>query len=342
MKTLVSDGTRLKIALIGPGIMEIPPNRWGAVEMMIWDYTQIIRALGHRVEIINTPDKELIKFEVEHGRYDIVHLHYDVFSEIIQDLVPLCKRVIVSSHYPYINTPHMWGRDGYGEHFARIRKNDNFHIFASSQKDIDTYIEHGANPDNIWLSQLGVRCDPYQFNEYAQFDTTVCFSQVCDRKRQWFLEEVMERLPKSPFNRIDIIGRREPGRYTGKFYKGELDRDVLNLSITNYSNFVLLSEVENTTPLAVKEALICGLGVVVSEAVAPELDTSKSFIDVIPEELILNNKNRENIPLLRDIIHKNKKHSRQIRREIREYGIDTFGLENILAYEYIPKLQSLL
>ena len=342
MKTLVSDGTRLKIALIGPGIMEIPPNRWGAVEMMIWDYTQIIRALGHRVEIINTPDKELIKFEVEHGRYDIVHLHYDVFSDIIQDLVPLCKRVIVSSHYPYINTPAMWNRDQYGKHFSIIRNNKDFHIFASSKKDIDTYVDYGAVVENTWLSKLGVRCDPYQFNEYAQFDTTVCFSQVCDRKRQLFLEEVMERLPKSPFNRIDIIGRREPGRYTGKFYKGELARDVLNLSITNYSNFVLLSEVENTTPLAVKEALICGLGVVVSEAVAPELDTSKSFIDVIPEELILNNKNRENIPLIRDIIHKNKKHSRQIRREIREYGIDTFGLENILAYEYIPKLQSLL
>ena len=84
MKELVSDGTRLKIALIGPGIMEIPPQKWGAVEMVIWDYTQIIKALGHRVEIINTPDKDLIKFEVEHGRYDIVHLHYDVLYDITE------------------------------------------------------------------------------------------------------------------------------------------------------------------------------------------------------------------------------------------------------------------
>ena len=52
--------------------------------------------------------------------------------------------------------------------------------------------------------------------------------------------------------------------------------------------------------------------------------------------------NKENIPWIRDVIFKNKKHSRQIRKEIRKYGIDTFGLENILAYEYIPKLQSLL
>ena len=52
----------MKIALIGPGIMKIPPDKWGAVEMMIWDYAIILKDLGHRVQIINTPDKDTIKF----------------------------------------------------------------------------------------------------------------------------------------------------------------------------------------------------------------------------------------------------------------------------------------
>ena len=321
----------MKIALIGPGIMEIPPNGWGAVEMLIWDYTNILRDLGHRVEIINTPDRELIKFEVQHGRYDIVHLHYDVFHDIIPDLVTLCKALVVSSHYPYINVPAMWGRDTYGPVFKTYSQNKDFHIFASSQKDINTFIEYGqSNPDNLWLSKLGVRPAPYQFNYYATLDTTLCFSQVCDRKRQYLMQDWDDIA-------IDIFGRREPGKFNnGKNYKGELPREILNQHITNYSNFVLLSEVENTTPLVVKEALICGLGVVVSEAVAPELDTTQSFIDVIPEAKI------NNPEYIKDVIQKNKRHSRQIRREIRRYGIDTFGLENILAYEYIPKLESLL
>ena len=317
----------MKIALIGPGIMEIPPPKWGAVEMMIWDYAIILKDLGHRVQIINTPDKELIKFEVEHGHFDVVHLHYDVYADILTDLVPLCKKLIVSSHYPYINTPAMWGRDQYGEHFSAIRENKDFYIFASSQKDINTYVDYGAVLENTWLSKLGIRCDPYQFNQYAQFDRTLHFSQICDRKRQYILEGLDD---------IDIFGRREPGKFRGKHYLGELERDVLNNSITNYSNFILLSEVENTTPLVVKEALICGLGVVVSEEVSPELDTSKSFIDVIPEDKMTD------LSYIREVIYNNKKHSRQIRREIRQYGIDTFGLENILAYEYIPKLQSLI
>ena len=28
----------MKFSLVGPGIMPIPPNGWGAVEIIIWDY----------------------------------------------------------------------------------------------------------------------------------------------------------------------------------------------------------------------------------------------------------------------------------------------------------------
>jgi hypothetical protein len=320
----------MKIALIGPGIMNIPPEGWGAVEMLIWDYTLILRELGHRVEIINTPDRELIKFEVEHGKYDVVHLHYDVFHDIIDDLVPLCKKLVVSSHYPYVNTPHMWGKDNYGPVVQKYAANRNFHIFCSSQKDFNTWVEFGANPNRVWLSKLGVRPYPYKFDEFASWDRTLCFSQIVDRKRQYLLEGI---------DTVDFMGRMEFG---GKFdrknsnYKGEVIREKLNEYITCYSNMVLLSEVENTTPLVIKEGLICGLGIVCSEAITPELDTSKPWIDVIPESQI------NNIDHILNVIDNNKKVSKQYRKEIREYGINEFGLENILAYEYIPKLQSLL
>ncbi len=180
----------MKIALIGPGIMQIPPDGWGAVEMLIWDYTVILRELGHRVEIINTPDRELIKFEVAHGKYDVVHLHYDVFYDIIDDLAPLCKALVVSSHYPFVNTPAMWGRDGYGRIAQKYAANRNHHIFCSSLKDVDTWIQLGANPNRIWLSKLGVRPYPYKFDEFASLDRTLCFSQVVDRKRQYLLEDI--------------------------------------------------------------------------------------------------------------------------------------------------------
>jgi len=42
----------VKIAIIGPGLMSIPPTSWGAVEILIWDYYQNLINLGHQVKIL--------------------------------------------------------------------------------------------------------------------------------------------------------------------------------------------------------------------------------------------------------------------------------------------------
>jgi hypothetical protein len=129
----------------------------------------------------------------------------------------------------------------------------------------------------------------------------------------------------------------EYGKFSNRTnYKGEMPREKLNTEITKYSNFTLLSSIENTTPLVVKEALICGLGVVVSEQVSVELDASLDFIDVISEDKI------EDLSYVKNVLEKNKEYSVKNRNEIKNYGIKTFGLTNILEFEYIPKLQSLL
>ena len=66
--------------------MPIPPDGWGAVEMLIWDYYQVLTELGHEVDIINTPDRKEIVEKIWNGDYDAVHLHYDVFHDILGSL----------------------------------------------------------------------------------------------------------------------------------------------------------------------------------------------------------------------------------------------------------------
>jgi len=319
----------MNIAFIGPGIMPIPPNGWGAVEMLIWDYANILGELGHTGVIINTSDKGEIVEELKQDKFDIIHLHYDVFHDIIPQILKLNNgKLIVSSHYPYIGDQSMWRYDGYNSIIESYTKNKEFNIFASSQNDIDVFIEHGANESNCWLSRLGIVSKSYQYDEEPVYDKTLCFSQICDRKRQYIIQNIED---------IDFIGRKENGKFTNnKYYKGEYGREKLNSEITKYSNFILLSSTENATPLVVKEALICGLGVVVSDAVALELDTNLKFIDVIPEDKI------DDIDYIIEIILKNKKYSIEHRREIRQYGIEKFGLEKIIEHEYVPKLYSLI
>lgn len=58
----------MKIAQITPGVIPIPPNGWGAVEKIIWEYTKVLRSLGHHVEI-------LYSGEVNPNEWDIVHVH---------------------------------------------------------------------------------------------------------------------------------------------------------------------------------------------------------------------------------------------------------------------------
>ena len=46
----------MKISIIGPGLMPIPPKGWGAVESLIWDMANALKDLGQEVQIINTTD----------------------------------------------------------------------------------------------------------------------------------------------------------------------------------------------------------------------------------------------------------------------------------------------
>ena len=43
----------MKIVIVGPGIMPIPPTGWGAVEILIWDSKIALEKLGHQVLIVN-------------------------------------------------------------------------------------------------------------------------------------------------------------------------------------------------------------------------------------------------------------------------------------------------
>ena len=58
----------MKITQVTPGIITIPPNGWGAVEKVIWEYYNNIKELGHECDI-----KYLN--ETHGSNSDIIHIH---------------------------------------------------------------------------------------------------------------------------------------------------------------------------------------------------------------------------------------------------------------------------
>jgi glycosyltransferase involved in cell wall biosynthesis len=134
---------------------------------------------------------------------------------------------------------------------------------------------------------------------------------------------------------IDFVGHNVDANFVTARpnYKGAWTKAQVYENLTNYANLILVSDGE-AHPLVVCEALICGLGVVVSNAAAANLDTSKPYIDVIPNEKL------GDLEYIEAIVKRNQAISVQMRDEIRAYGIQMFSYNNIVR-RYIETLQQI-
>lgn len=300
----------MKIALIGPGIMPIPPPGWGAVEILIWDYYNELTKIGHDVTIINTKDLAEIVNTVNAGKFDFVHLHYDVFYVILHYLN--CPRVAITSHYPYIDKIEKHRADGYDKIFYFLLTQQQYYHFVLADKDIQTFIRHGANPHCLRKMKNGINSAAFRFDMTAAFDKTIYLGKITPRKNQTKYQHL---------EGIDFVGNHaDPEfRVTAPNYLGEWSRTRIHEELTNYTNLLLLSEGE-ADPLVVKEALIAGLGVVINQSSAENLDLSKNFITVIED----NKMNDLNYVKMK--IKENKEISRSNRQEIHDYGVRQFDI----------------
>ena len=63
----------MNIALVGPGIIEIPPKGWGAVESLIWDYATELDELGHDGVIIDKSFNEIPQCLVSFWKFNRIN-----------------------------------------------------------------------------------------------------------------------------------------------------------------------------------------------------------------------------------------------------------------------------
>ena len=339
----------MKIALIGPGIMLIPPEGWGAVEILIWDYYNELSKLNHEVTIINkirnnpqeqsNPNtqycQELIK-EINQGHYDFVHLHYDPLYHILQYLDT--KTIGFTSHYPYIDNESKHNNDGFTHIFKFMLQNEfinNTHTkytqtkyinFVLAQKDIDFLIKNGADSKYLFLLENGIDSNFFIFKEKGELmNKTIYLGQINERKGQHKFCHLQN---------IDIIGPNVDIVLNTKLinYKGSWTRNDVYNKLTEYGNLLLLSKGE-ADPLVVKEALMSGLGVVINSTSSKNL-LSNEFITIIEDEKM------DDLNYIQTKIDENRNKSILMRTEIRRYAEDNFSW-NIFIKKYIKNLESI-
>lgn len=304
----------MKVVIIGPGIMPIPPKGWGAVEILVWDYATILREKGWDVRIVNNENREIIVRETNDFNPDFVHLQYDNFIDVLDRIN--CKNKAATSHFGYLEQYERHG--GYRplfEHFI----NCGHTIFALSQGIKDTYVQYGCDPSRIYVTPNGARKNLFRYDPECKFtDKSICLAKIDYRKRQKLTQDYKAN--------VYFAGNIAPndGFIQDEYYLGEWEKNYLYDNLTNYSNLVLLSDGE-ADPLVTKEALMSGLGLVISQYSYANLDLEKPFIEVIPENKLCDHS------YVKEKIEENRRISCSMREEIRQYAIDNFSWENIIS-----------
>jgi len=307
----------MRIYLIGPGLSPIPPTGWGAVESLIWDYYENLLKIGIDVTIINNRDLNQVIVQCNTESPDVVHIMYDDYAVIAPYLA--AKKIIYTSHYAYVTHPEFEKK--YKYYFQNIFKpvieNQRFLTIHSISPMMNTVYEKYGFRGKIETVYNGAREDKFRFSETpSKLNKSVYVAKVEFRKSQYKYQDLTD---------IDFVGNYfdSPFDIKAPNYLGEWSKSTLYESLTDYGNLILLSEGE-ADPLVVKEALIAGLGVVVSECSSANLDLSLPFITVIPNEKLLD------LDFISQKIKENRAVSISARSQIREYAMEKFAWSSII------------
>jgi glycosyltransferase involved in cell wall biosynthesis len=308
----------VKIVLIAPGTTTFPPKGWGACESIVWDYYENLLKRGYDVVIVNQANPNRIIFETNSYKPSVVHIMYDdhiVVAPYIQ-----CSKIYYTSHYAYITQPGFEEQQQwyFNNIFMKVIEHQaHITINAISEEIKQIYIKYGFPESKINVIHNGSREDLFRFSKTPAFpEKSLYIAKIEYRKAQY----KYQRLPN-----IDFVGNlhNSPFDKTNANYLGEWNKETLYENTTNYANLILLSEGE-ADPLVTKEALMAGLGLVLSECACANLDRNRPFITVIPNDKL------EDLDYVNKAIIENRQSSIEYRENIRDYAIAQFAWSNVI------------
>lgn len=306
----------MKICFIGSGDIEIPPVGWGALETVIWNLNKELDKLKYETFIINEKNPNLILSTINKIKPDIVHLHYGKHWEIMPHIK--CRKIITNHDESFLISKQF--------HESIVRKylyDCEFFILTTWERDF--LLKIGISPLKIKVLPNGVDVNAFNFKIEPELpEASICLGKIDKRKNQAFIQSLncgvyfVGQNTALEFNPLDE-------KYLGSWNRGQVYENL-----TNYTNLILTSELE-LQPLVCLEALSAGLGLVISEAAAQNLDASLPFITVIPQELI------HHAEIVSSAISNNRDICHQINREeIKNYA-NKFDWSNIVQ-KYIKYL----
>jgi autotransporter strand-loop-strand O-heptosyltransferase len=129
----------MRICQVTPGLISIPPNGWGAVEKIIWEYKQSFERAGHTCDVKYLDD-------INKSDYDVIHIHVANLALVAHE-----------RGIPYVFTMHDHHSEVYGVNSALYKQNreaieKSIVSFVPSQHLVSffnsrkvQYVRHGVN-----------------------------------------------------------------------------------------------------------------------------------------------------------------------------------------------------
>ena len=129
----------MRICQVTPGLISIPPNGWGAVEKIIWEYKQSFERAGHICDVKYLGD-------VNKSDYDVIHIHVANLALVAHE-----------RDIPYVFTMHDHHSEVYGVNSDLYKQNreaieKSIVSFVPSQHLVPffnsrkvQYVRHGVN-----------------------------------------------------------------------------------------------------------------------------------------------------------------------------------------------------
>lgn len=244
----------MKIVNVTPGLIPIPPNGWGAVEKIIWEFHNNLLALGHDSHITYLND---IPTDA-----DIVHIH-------VANLALLAHERGI----PYYFTCHdhhayLYEKDSsvYKDNLEAMRYAIKSFVPAKYLVDyferIPEYFSHGVN--TTYFSPSAHRP---KHRLLCVANNGYAYDQTVDRKGFGIAIDAAESLGlpltiAGPSNNKHYF-EKYPSNYDKLTIEYDLTEDKLRELYRTHSIFVHPSELEAGHPnLTLLEAMACGLPVV--------------------------------------------------------------------------------
>lgn len=249
----------MKICHVTPGLLPIPPNGWGAIEKIIWEYKLNLEKLGHVCDIKYLDD-------VRKEDYDVVHIH-----------VSNLALMAYNRGIPYVFTMHDHHSELYGKESILYKENKDAieksivsfvparHLVEYYDSSKVMYLRHGVNSSFFTPPASSV----FVHKLLCVGNNGLCGDPSVDRKGFIYAIEAarslkMEITIAGPSNNKKFFETNKEYRpYNKTSFIYDLTEDDLKGVYQKHTIFLHPSSLEAGHPnLTLLEAMSCGLPVV--------------------------------------------------------------------------------